>query len=282
MLRICALASGSSGNATLVSSDTTHVLVDAGAPARLIVERLAGLGVEPGELRGILVTHSHADHYRAVGTLHARFGIPVYVDPSAAQALRRKASRTSWRKVREPRALPESIGDLGIEALDTCHGHPLADGRTVCFQIHHGGRRVAVVTDLGSFDETLVARLKGVDALVAEANYEERVVRAKLADATHAFHWRHLQGALGARGHLSNRQCADLLYEILAGPWTHVLLGHLSENHLDRALDNNDFETARRTVEERFTARGSAPPRIHRTFRTGPAPSSASAWIGVG
>lgn len=282
MLRICALASGSSGNATLVSSASTHVLVDAGAPARLIVERLAGLGVAPTELRGILVTHSHADHYRAVGTLHARFGIPVFVDPSTSRALRRKAARTSWRKVRESQPLPERIGDLGIEALETSHGNPAVDGRTVCFQIHHGSRRVAVVTDLGSFDDALVFRLKGVDALVAEANYEESVIRAKLADFTHAFHWRHLQGAMGARGHLSNGQCADLLDAILPGPWAHVLLGHLSENHLDRSLDNNDFETARRTVEERFSARGSVPPHIHRTYRTGPAPSAASAWIEVG
>ena len=276
MLRICSLASGSSGNATLVSSGATHVLVDAGASATLVIDRLAGLGLEPGDLHGILVTHAHADHYRSVGTFSAKHDVPVFVDPSTARALSRKARRTSWRRVKEPAAIPGVIGDLEIEALDTSHGDPEIDGRTVCFQIRRGSRRVAVVTDLGSYDDALIARLAGVDAILLEANYDETLVRRKLSDLTHSFHWRYLRGALGPRGHLSNTQCANLLYEILAGPWTHVLLGHLSENHPDPALDNNDFEMARRTVEDVFAKRGSAVPRIHRTWRTGRASSSAS------
>ncbi|MEZ4651707.1 MAG: MBL fold metallo-hydrolase [Candidatus Eisenbacteria bacterium] len=276
MLQICALASGSSGNATVVSSGTTHLLVDAGASAQLIVDRLAELELVPTDLSGILVTHSHGDHYRSVGTLHARYGVPVFVDPSTASALRRKARRTSWKRVTETAPLPEVVGDIEVEALDTSHGDPRRDGRTVCFQFRHGGRRAAVVTDLGTYDETLVRRLKGVDTLLLEANYEEAVVRRKLSDGAHSFHWRHLRTALGPTGHLSNTQCGNLLYEILAGPWTRVLLGHLSENHPDRELDNNDFETARRVVEDVFTKRGSAPPTIHRTWRTGREPGRRS------
>ena len=281
MLQICSLASGSSGNATLVSSGTTHVLVDAGTSASLVTERLGGLGLTPRDLHGILVTHSHADHYRSVGTLHAKHGVPVFVDPSTARALGRKGRRTSWRRVREMSPLPQVIGDLEIEAFDTAHGIPEIDGRTVCFQIRSGSRRVAIVTDLGSYDDSLVTRLQGVDAILVEANHDESVVKRKLSDLTHSFHWRHLQGALGPRGHLSNTQCANLLYEILAGPWTHVLLGHLSENHANPVLDNNDFETARRAVEESFAARGGAVPQIHRTWRTGRAPSAASDLISL-
>ncbi|MCA9758771.1 MAG: MBL fold metallo-hydrolase [Candidatus Eisenbacteria bacterium] len=279
MLQICALASGSSGNATVVSSGTTHLLVDAGASAGLIVDRLADLELAPPDLSGILVTHSHGDHYRSVGTLHARFGVPVFVDPSTAAALRRKARRTSWKRVTETAPIPELVGDIEVEALDTSHGDPQRDGRTVCFQFRHGRRRVAVVTDLGSYDDRLVGSLKGVDAILLEANYEESVVRRKLSDRTHSFHWRHLRTALGPRGHLSNAQCGNLLYEILAGPWTRVLLGHLSENHPDRELDNNDFETARRTVEDVFTKRGSSSPTIHRTWRTGREPGRRSDLI---
>lgn len=247
----------------------------------MLVERLASVGRSPHDLDGILLTHSHADHYRAIGTLHARFGVPVFVDPSTEKALRRKAERSSWRRVKEWAPLPDRIGDLGIEALDTSHGTPHIDGRTVCFQIHRQNRRVAVVTDLGAFDPWLVERLRGVDALLLEANYEDRVVARKLADRSHAFHWKHLESARGERGHLSNAQCAAFLWEVLAGPWNHVLLGHLSVNHGDPDLDNNDFETAQQTVERFFSQRSCAPPQLHRTWRLGREPSRVSERIAL-
>ena len=54
MLSFVTLASGSSGNAALVSCGQTHILLDAGISARRITTALRGLGVEPKELSGPL------------------------------------------------------------------------------------------------------------------------------------------------------------------------------------------------------------------------------------
>ena len=77
MLTCTTLASGSSGNAMLVSCGGTHVLVDAGVSARRITGGLAALGVAPGELSAILVTHEHHDHIAGLAVLTKRVRVPI-------------------------------------------------------------------------------------------------------------------------------------------------------------------------------------------------------------
>lgn len=72
------LASGSKGNATVVSSGRTHILVDAGLSCRELLRRLQLAGEDPARLSAILITHEHQDHVLGLATLARRFGIPVY------------------------------------------------------------------------------------------------------------------------------------------------------------------------------------------------------------
>lgn len=255
--------------------------MDCGAPARLVEARLQALGFHPGQLAGLLISHAHCDHYASAGTLHKRFGVPVYVDRSTARHLRRKGRSNSWRRIDETRPLPDSIGDLGIVSLDTPHGDPETDGRTVGFRIDHQGRSAAIVTDLGHTPPSLIRGLRGVDSIVLEANYDDDIVRRKMADLTHRREWSNLRWVRGHRGHLSNRQCAHALLEILSGPRAHVLLGHVSENHLDPRRDNNRTDLALREVEQVFRRAGLTLPQIHRTYREGRLGGRSSALIEV-
>ncbi|MFZ4388301.1 MAG: MBL fold metallo-hydrolase, partial [Chthoniobacterales bacterium] len=66
MLEITILASGSSGNAALVRTETACFLVDAGLSTKELTLRLATCGVEPRDLCAILVTHEHGDHTKGL------------------------------------------------------------------------------------------------------------------------------------------------------------------------------------------------------------------------
>lgn len=279
-LKFCPLASGSSGNATYVSTGKTSILVDCGTTCRDLVTLLASIEVRPADLDGILVTHAHRDHYRSAGTIHAKYGVPVFVDPATAWAAYRRGGGTSWPRIREPREIPEAIGDLGIRHFDTQHGishhgytsdgHPLDEGRTVGFVLEDGdGRQVAVATDLGTVTPVVLDALRGVDAMVIEANYDEGTIEEKLSGKRGDFgaYREYLEWVRGPLGHLSNRQCGEALAAVLTRQGCHVYLGHMSVPHPDPRMDNNTFEEAVRTVAAILRKAGAPTPNLHRTWR---------------
>jgi phosphoribosyl 1,2-cyclic phosphodiesterase len=271
-LKICPLASGSSGNATYVSTGKTSILVDCGPAARDVERFLADIGVHPRQLDGILITHAHSDHYRSSGTIHARHGVPVFVDPTTARAARNRGQHTSWKRLDETRPLPESIGDLGIRPVDTQHGFPPHEGRTVGFVLEHRGKRAAVMTDLGLPTPGVIEGLRGVDALVLEANYDAESIRRKLGDQAFSNDWEYLRWVQSDLGHLSNEQCGELLAASLDGRECHVYLAHLSENHGEPRRDNNNHRLAFQAVTAVLEKHGVPIPHLHRTHRIGREP----------
>jgi phosphoribosyl 1,2-cyclic phosphodiesterase len=278
-LKVCPLASGSSGNATFVSTGKTSVLIDCGTTRRDLVVLLASIQVRPADLDGILITHAHRDHYKSAGTIHVQFGVPVFVDRATAWAAYRRGGGTSWPRIREPRPIPESIGDLGIHAFDTQHGsslhgytpdgRPVDEGRTVGFVLEHRRKRVAVATDIGTITPTVAEALRGVDAMVIEANYDEGIIEEKLSGKRGDFRTHHdyLEWVRSDWGHLSNRQCGEALSAALTGKGRHVYLGHMSVPHADPRMDNNEFDEAVRTVTAILCQTGAPMPHLHRTWR---------------
>ncbi len=77
-MRLCSIASGSSGNCIYVGHASTHLLIDAGISGKRIEQGLLEIGVEPASLSGLLVTHEHSDHIQGVGVLARKYGIPMY------------------------------------------------------------------------------------------------------------------------------------------------------------------------------------------------------------
>jgi phosphoribosyl 1,2-cyclic phosphodiesterase len=73
-VRFASLGSGSRGNALLVESGNTRVLIDAGFGPRETLRRLARLGVEAHDVDAILVTHEHSDHVGGAFSCAGRFG----------------------------------------------------------------------------------------------------------------------------------------------------------------------------------------------------------------
>ena len=71
------LCSGSSGNCTYIGTKTEGILVDAGATAKSILAALSEIGVEPGAVRAVLVTHDHNDHIKGLRVLVKRLRVPV-------------------------------------------------------------------------------------------------------------------------------------------------------------------------------------------------------------
>ena len=85
--KVCSLFSGSSGNATYIGTDRTHILVDAGVAMKNIVAGLKQIDVDGGDLKGILVTHEHSDHITGAGAISRKFNVPIYANEQTWEAM---------------------------------------------------------------------------------------------------------------------------------------------------------------------------------------------------
>lgn len=239
MLEMCSVASGSSGNCICVGSDQSHVLVDAGISGKRIETGLNEIGLKTAEMQGILVTHEHIDHVAGLGVLARRYGIPMYATAKTIDAIQRIKSvgkiDASLFHMIEPEVDFE-IGDLTIHPISI--SHDAAD--PVAYRIHHGDKKVAVITDLGNYTEHIVEELQNLDGLLLEANHDIHMLQVG------SYPYLLKQRILGDRGHLSNERSGQLLGRLLHDNFGTVVLGHLSK-------ENNYEELAYETVRLEVT-----------------------------
>lgn len=248
-LRICILASGSSGNCTVVASDRTAILVDAGLSAREAGRRLEGIGMGLAGLHGVCVSHEHGDHTAGLRVLQERHGVPLYANAGTIDALRRdpKMAGLRWQVFTTGQAF--GIGDLTIEPFSVPHDAY----EPVGFVVGNGDARVGVVTDMGVPTTLVRERLRGCRVVVVESNHDEKM----LLDAERP--WYLKQRIMGRQGHLSNQGAAAMLAEI-AGPHLHqVFLAHLSS-------ECNDPDLARKTAHDVLLKAGHTHVKVSVTY----------------
>ena len=244
-MKFTVLGSGSTGNAVLISSETTNVLVDAGMSAREILRRLAEMGVSYDRLDGVLITHEHGDHAGGLRVLMGTVGCPVYISRPTEDAYydtkaggqngdsesskRRNALKDKTVEIESTQEF--RIGDIDFEPFSV--PHDAADN--FGFVATKDGVRVATLMDFGHINELIKEKLKGCDAIVIESNHSRDMLRA-----CSVYTWDLKQRIMSRIGHLSNEELSDWLTDDFDGSARHIVLAHLSqranEPHLARLM----------------------------------------------
>lgn len=225
-MRLCSIASGSSGNCIYVGSEATHLLVDVGISGKKTEAGLNSLGLKPSDLDGILITHEHADHINGLGVLSRKYGIPIYATPGTIEAILTcsnvgKIDEGLFREVKADTKI--IIKDLGVNPMRISHDA----AEPVAYRISYGSKKVGICTDLGIYNDYTVECLKGMDAVLLEANHDVNMLQV----GPYPYYLK--QRILGDRGHLSNENSGRLLSRILHDKLQAIILGHLSkENNL--------------------------------------------------
>lgn len=225
-MRLCSIASGSSGNCIYIGSDATHLLVDVGISGKKAEAGLNYLDLTGADIDGILVTHEHADHISGLGVMARKYGMPIYATRGTIKAIKEcssvgKIEDSLFREVKEDEKL--MIKDLTINPMRISHDAV----QPVGYRVSYGKKKVAICTDLGHFTDYTVECLRGMDALLLEANHDVNMLQV----GPYPYHLK--QRILGDRGHLSNENSGRLLSRILHDNLQAILLGHLShENNL--------------------------------------------------
>ena len=223
-MHVQVLASGSGGNSTLVRAGELRLLVDAGLPARELAERLERAREPLHRLDHVVLSHGHLDHARGAGELARLSGAWLHCSERMLRnASVRRAPRLAQLAIGRPRELAGRRGDDRVLLRTVRIPHDAEP--TVAFAIEHRGRRLAIVTDMGSPDPHAAQALAGAHVLLLEFNHDPALLRdGPYSDALK----RRIAGPLG---HLSNDQAATML-GWLAGPELHTLvLVHLSRTN---------------------------------------------------
>jgi phosphoribosyl 1,2-cyclic phosphodiesterase len=238
-MRLAVLGSGSGGNAVVVESGSRRLLVDAGFSCREIESRLARIGIDARLFDGLVLTHEHSDHVRGAARFARRHELAVFATTGTLEesALPEKGLTTEVLRSGEAR----EIGGFVVEPFDIPH-----DAREpVGVVIEDGaGHRIGLVADLGTWSHLAWGRLTDLDALVLETNHDLEMLRSG------PYPWPLKQRVASRHGHLSNREAAEGLPELLSDRLQWVVLYHLSRT-------NNIPALALESVGEKLDREGS-------------------------
>ena len=227
-MKMCSIASGSSGNCTYVGTEETSILVDAGISCKRIEQGLRALDREARKLDGILITHEHSDHISGLGVLARRYHIPVFLTGGTHDAIMRSSTGRNidpdvFHEIREDESF--RIGDMEILPFTIPHDA----AQPVGYRMTDGRHSAAVATDMGKYNDYIVDHLMGLNAILLEANHDVNMVEVG------PYPYPLKQRILGDRGHLSNENAGRLLCRILHDDLEAVFLGHLSkENNYEK------------------------------------------------
>ena len=233
-MRICPIASGSSGNCTYIGNDNAHFIVDCGISGKRIEQGLNELGIKYPELDGIFITHEHRDHIHALGILYRKSPVPIYATAGTINIIRRTDTMMD---------IPEEmfnvisadevydIGGIGVRPVSISHDA----AEPVAYRFEDGNKSAAVLTDLGKFDDYIVSSMQNLNAIILESNHDVRMLE------TGPYAYSLKQRILSDRGHLSNDSAGALLVRLLHSDMSAIFLGHLSK-------ENNMAELAYETV----------------------------------
>lgn len=221
-MKLCSIRSSSKGNAVLVYTERTRLMIDCGISGKQASEGLRELGISPDLLNGILITHEHRDHISGVGVMSRRYGLPVY------------ANRETWTEMTPTlgeiaeqnrcvfeNGTPFCIGDITVTPFSIPHDAV----NPVGYSFVSGGKKVSVATDIGVLEESLFRAVKGSGAVLLEANHDRNLLEIGRYPLPLK------QRIRSDKGHLSNEEAGHAAKFLCKMGTAQIMLGHMSEEN---------------------------------------------------
>ena len=214
------IASGSKGNATIIVSNKTVLLIDMGISLTRLTEGLEEIDLTVKDITGALFTHNHTDHISGI----------KFISPKIMYALEGTlpSSLSNVINLYEPFI----VGDFTITAFKTSH-----DATNPCgYLIRDAEESLVYMTDTGVFIEDNLPLVKNPTYLIIESNHDIKMLLA----TNRTFELKNR--ILSEYGHLCNEDSAIATISIIGDKTKEITLAHLSEeaNTPETALEAYD------------------------------------------
>lgn len=240
-MNLKSLRSGSKGNASLVYTKNTKILVDCGISGKAVSCAMESIGLKPESLDAIVVTHEHNDHIKGIGVMMRRYDLPVYANSATwAAIMSNDLGRLNDDNIKIFEGTePFTIGDISVSPFRIPHDAACPVG----YSFDDGHSRAAVATDIGMLTEELMRAIGGCRDVILEANHDVSMLEMG------PYPYPLKQRIRGKYGHLSNDDAAKAAELLVRMGTESIVLGHLSE-------ENNYPALAYETVKAGLVAAG--------------------------
>ncbi len=226
-MKICNLASGSTGNCTYVETNNYKILIDLGRNKKYIVDALKQIDVDYKDIDYVFLTHSHNDHTSALNIFLKGHKATLVITPKMLSEL------TIIEDVKI--MLYDENPDIdGLDVKSFKMSHDVADIRSFVFK--EDGASFVYITDTGYINSKYFKTFSNMTAYFIESNHDIEML-------THGPYPEWLQKrVLSDEGHLSNKFAGMYLSKMITDSTKNIVLIHLSEK-------NNTEDIALETVK---------------------------------
>ncbi|MCX5888804.1 MAG: MBL fold metallo-hydrolase [Deltaproteobacteria bacterium] len=244
-MKIAALASGSAGNCFYIEDDRseTAVLIDAGISTRQISLRLALLGLTAEKIKGIFITHEHADHIKGADVFARKYQVPIFATKKTIDSCLLCSDKSLIEPIKNTDVI--KVGGNQVQAFSKIH--KAAD--PISYTIF-SNKKVSVITDAGHACHNIIEQIKAADFLCLETNHDPEMLKNGPYPAF-LKKW-----IAGDNGHLSNVAAGHCVLEHASQKLTNIVLSHLSST-------NNTPDLALATFRSIIARRSSFSPKVH-------------------
>ncbi len=224
-MQVSVLASGSTGNTSLIETGQHKILMDAGLSGKKIKTLLAEVGVEINDIDLVFLSHDHSDHSKGLGVLMRRYPqIAAYANSGTWEYLT-ESQKIGQLPVQQMNLIEpgqtKTFGDLDVTAFAT--SHDAAQPQYYVFT--SGGKRMAFLTDTGYVSHKVKDVIADADAYLMEFNYDDMMLR------NGPYSWALKQRILSDVGHLSNEDAGQALLDVVSNKTKHIFLAHRSQHN---------------------------------------------------
>lgn len=236
-MKVCVIASGSKGNCCYIETKNTKILIDIGLNCITTERKLIEKNINPEEIEGIFITHTHKDHVEGLRVFNKKHKAKAYLTETMYKELNQELK--NYEFIGET----TKIKDLTITSIKTSHDAEDSNG----YIIENEDKQIVYITDTGYINIKNHKKLKDKTMYILESNHD---VEMLMNNPNYPYHIK--QRILGDKGHLSNKDASYYLKKFIGDNTKHIILAHLSEHN---NTDELALQTLKETIEKNIDIR---------------------------
>lgn len=208
-MKIRVVASGSKGNCSIIYTEQTTIVIDIGISKKKLVNELTIINKKFDEIDAFLITHEHSDHIKNIECLPIE---KIYSREKTYKILKKNKLKL-FKEI--------TIKDFIIQPLKTSHDAASPCGFLITDKLN--GERLCYLTDTGFVPPRTISATINCEYYYIESNHDIELLETSNRPI-------YLKRRIACyKGHLSNVQCAEILFQVIGNKTKKIMLAHLSE-----------------------------------------------------